>query len=233
MKKCIILCLVLATAMNSVGQDKIKGAWESRTSDGIITLIIADNYLVSTRYDIDAKKFYGTHGGTIKIFNGAEISGVTEFNSVKKEEVGKEYKLDVKMVGNTMAATHNGSTVVFTRVDDGTKNMTGNWRITQREQNGQLTPIHTSGPRKTIKILSSTRFQWAAINTETGEFSGTGGGRYTFENGMYTEHIEFFSRDSSRVGMSLSFNGKLDKNDWYHSGKSSKGDPINEVWSRK
>jgi hypothetical protein len=33
--------------------------------------------------------------------------------------------------------------------------------------------------------------------------------------------------------MSLSFNGKLDKNDWYHSGKSSRGDPINEVWSRK
>lgn len=233
MKTFIIICLILATAATSVGQDKIKGAWESRSNEGIISLIIADNYLVSTRYDLGEKKFYATHGGTIKVFSGTEISGVTEFNSVRKDEVGKEYKIDVKLEGNTMIASNNGSTVVFTRVDDGTKNMSGNWRITQREQNGQLTPIHTTGARKTIKILSSTRFQWAAINTETGEFSGTGGGTYTFKDGIYTENIEFFSRDSSRVGMSLSFNGKLDKNDWYHSGKSSKGDPINEVWSRK
>ncbi|MFN5931366.1 MAG: hypothetical protein ACK42F_07225, partial [Sphingobacteriales bacterium] len=63
-------------------------------------------------------------------------------------------------------------------------------------------------------------------------FSGTGGGRYTFQDGKYTEHILFFSRDASRVGMSLTFNARVEGKDWYHSGKSSKGDPINEVWSR-
>lgn len=59
------------------------------------------------------------------------------------------------------------------------------------------------GARKTIKILSGTRFQWAAINSETGEFFGTGGGNYTFKDGKYTENIEYFSRDASRVGASL------------------------------
>jgi hypothetical protein len=139
----------------------------------------------------------------------------------------------MSLSGDKLSITHNGETMEFTRIDKGEANLAGNWRITQREQNGQLTPIHTTGPRKTIKILSATRFQWAAINSETGEFFGTGGGTYTFKDGIYTETIEFFSRDSSRVGMSLNFNGKLDKNDWYHSGKSSRGDPINEVWSRK
>jgi hypothetical protein len=86
--------------------------------------------------------------------------------------------------------------------------------------------------RKTIKLLSGQRFQWAAINTDTGEFFGTGGGTYSFREGQYTEHIEFFSRESSRVGMSLSFSGRVEGRNWYHSGKSSRGEPISEVWSR-
>jgi hypothetical protein len=88
------------------------------------------------------------------------------------------------------------------------------------------------GPRKTFKILSGTRFQWIAMNTSTGEFFGTGGGTYTLKDGKYTENIEFFSRDSSRVGMTLTFDAKVDGSKWEHSGLSSKGDKIKEEWSR-
>ena len=84
-----------------------------------------------------------------------------------------------------------------------------------------------------MKILSGTRFQWIAYNTETKEFLGTGGGTYTTEAGKYTENIEFFSRDSSRVGASLSFDFSLENGDWRHKGKSSKGDPIDEVWTKR
>ncbi len=216
-----------------MGQGKLVGAWQAKTDQGTMTMTIVDNYMASVHYNLEKKEFYATHGSTITSIEGGVMRGVVEFNTGKKEMVGKEFLAGYKLDGDKLTVTHNGSAMEFFRVDDGTKNLAGNWRITQREQNGQLTPIHTSGPRKTIKILSSTRFQWAAINTETGEFSGSGGGTYTFKDGIYTENIEFFSRDSSRVGMSLSFNGKLDKNDWYHSGKSSRGDPINEVWSRK
>ena len=72
-----------------------------------------------------------------------------------------------------------------------------------------------------------------AINPVSKEFFGTGGGTYTFTNGQYTEHVEFFSRDSSRVGAILSFEGKVKDDVWNHSGKSSKGDPLNEVWTRE
>ena len=72
-----------------------------------------------------------------------------------------------------------------------------------------------------------------AINTETKEFSGTGGGTYTFKDGKYTENIEFFSRDSSRVGASLSFDVSVANNICTHKGLSSKGEPIHEEWSRE
>ena len=82
-----------------------------------------------------------------------------------------------------------------------------------------------------MKILSGTRFQWIAYNTETKEFMGSGGGTYTTKEGKYTENIEFFSRDDSRVGASLQFDYELKDGDWHHSGLSSKGQPIYEIWS--
>jgi hypothetical protein len=91
----------------------------------------------------------------------------------------------------------------------------------------------TPGVRKTMKILSGTRFQWIAYNTETKEFLGTGGGTYTSVDGKYVENIEFFSRDNSRVGASLSFDFSLDDGRWAHKGLSSKGDPIHEIWTRR
>jgi hypothetical protein len=122
---------------------------------------------------------------------------------------------------------------VYKRIDDGSAPLTGLWHITSRLQDdGQVVPILRTGTRKTIKILSGTRFQWAAIDPGTKQFSGTGGGTYEFANGKYTEYIEFFSRDNSRVGASLSFDGKLEKGEWHHSGLSSRGDKIYEIWSR-
>ena len=91
----------------------------------------------------------------------------------------------------------------------------------------------TKAARKTIKIFSKTRFQWAAINTQTGDFSGTGGGTYTLKDGKYTATLEFFSRDSSRVGMSLSFDALVEGGKWTHSGKSSTGNPVNEIWEKQ
>jgi hypothetical protein len=233
MKKCIILSLLSIVSILAMGQSKIDGAWETKIEQGKLVMIIADNYMSAALYDLPGKKFISTHGGRITALTDKTMTLVTEFNSAVKEQVGTTMTMGINTANGKLAISYDGNTMELTRIDEGGKFLAGNWRITQREQNGQLTPIHTTGARKTIKILSGTRFQWAAINTETGEFSGTGGGTYTLKDGIYTENIEFFSRDSSRVGMSLSFNGKLDKNDWYHSGKSSRGDPINEVWSRR
>src|SRR5690606_22211081 len=99
-------------------------------------------------------------------------------------------------------------------------------------QDGKLTEIHQKGERKTLKLLVGGHFQWIAFDPSIKGFYGTGGGIYKFENGKYIETIQFFSRDNSRVGASLSFDGEIKNGDWYHSGLSSKGDPIHEIWRK-
>jgi hypothetical protein len=119
-------------------------------------------------------------------------------------------------------------------LDDGKPGaLAGAWLFTGRVTDTGIEK-RVPGARRTMKILSGTRFQWIAYNIETKEFFGTGGGTYTSVNGKYTETIDVFSRDNSRVGAKLDFNFSLSpEGDWHHSGKSSKGDPINEIWSKR
>lgn len=211
-------------------QKNITGAWELKEGSVTHTLVFADDYFSITSFDVSGKKFIQTQGGTC-ILNGNQLEGKIEYNSSDKSKVGSVYIWPLRTDKKTITITRDGKKEIWIQTDDGLGPLAGNWRISGRDQNGTMIEIKPAA-RKTIKILSAKRFQWAAINTETGEFFGTGGGNYTFENGKYTEHIEFFSRDSSRVGMSLSFDGRVEGRNWYHSGKSSKGDPISEVWSR-
>jgi hypothetical protein len=109
----------------------------------------------------------------------------------------------------------------------------GLWLMGGRMRNDLMTNRDTSGPRKTLKVLYNGRFQWIAFHTETFAFMGTGGGSYSAENGVYKESIEFFSRDNSRVGVVLPFEYELINGAWHHKGKSSKGDPIHEIWVQR
>ena len=109
--------------------------------------------------------------------------------------------------------------------------MTGNWVITGRKRDNEISTM-TPGARRTVKILGGGRFQWIAFNSETKELSGTGGGTYSAEDGIYKENITFFSRDDSRVGATLDFQYEVKDGHWHHSGKSSTGEPIYEIWSK-
>lgn len=227
----LLLVLVILTSFKrDHAISPLNGAWTANDGNTELLLIIADGYCMLTRFDKNDKKFESSTGGSFTAAN-KKIALKTEFNSTDKSTVGKTREIDYDIKGNTLTSNITGSTLSFTRADDGKSELSGNWRITQRKQDDKMVDIPLRA-RRTLKLLSGKHFQWAAINIETGEFSGTGGGKYTFENGKYTEHIEFFSRDNSRVGASLSFDGKLENGNWIHSGLSSKGDPIYEVWSR-
>lgn len=227
----VLISLMLLAAIAATAQ-KLEGAWQLESGNGPqTTRIMQDGYFMQTVYDKAARNFAGTHGGTYKAAGGKLTEGL-EFDTRQPENVGKSAALDYQLKNDQLIITRNGQQETWKRVDDGKGALAGNWRITEREQNGTMRAMQR-GPRKTLKILSGTRFQWAAINTATKEFFGTGGGNFTFTNGKYTENIEFFSRDSSRVGASLSFDGKVDSNKWHHSGLSSKGDKISEIWSRE
>lgn len=208
----------------------LTGAWHTAEGNVEQSLIIADGYCMLTKYDKSAKKFIHSFGGPLKTAGG-QITLTIEFNSSDKSQVGKTLNYGYSIRNNMLSSTIGGTKAEWQRTDNGKGGLSGNWRITQRKQGDQMAEIPLRA-RRTLKLLTATRFQWAAINIETGEFSGTGGGIYTFANSKYTEHIEFFSRDSSRVGAVLTFDGKIENGNWIHSGLSSKGDPIYEVWSR-
>jgi hypothetical protein len=215
---------------SAIMADSLNGAWQFKSAEGEQVLICIDGYLTHTKYALTQKKFAVTRGGPYKL-NGDNLEILFEFNSSDRNEVGTAKAYTARINGDKLETDIDGNRVKWTKLDAGDGLLAGNWQITGRMQGDKLNEMRP-GARKTIKILSGTRFQWAAINTETKEFSGSGGGKYSFKNGKYTEYIEFFSRDSSRVGASLSFDGKVEDGKWIHKGLSSRGENIHEIWSR-
>jgi hypothetical protein len=230
MKKISLGILLSITLFDSYAQS-LNGAWKRDLDTAVQYITIIDDYFSTATFNLVDKKFINTRGGTAVMTNN-KMSGVIEFNTANKSEVKSSYSYDLKVKGKKMSLPVDDIAKEWERVDEGKDALSGNWKITGREQDGKMVAMRP-GARKTIKILSGTRFQWAAINSETGEFFGTGGGFYTFREGKYTENIEFFSRDASRVGASLSFDAALKEGKWHHSGLSSKGDKIYEIWERK
>lgn len=205
----------------------LAGAWKLTNADGrAIVLTASDGYLMWTEYTPD--RFGGTRGGPW-LREGRDLKLTVEFDSRDSSRVGKTETLPLTLTAKRLTL----GSLQFERVDAGGTPLAGLWRITGREgDNGQMN-VMQRGDRKTLKLLTGTRFQWAAINPKTKQFSGTGGGTYTLQNGKYTETIDFFSRDNSRVGRSLTFDCDVKGDDWMHRGQSSTGGKVSEVWSRE
>ncbi len=208
------------------------GSWEMQVesnSNERAVMIATENYLAISVFE---KNIYiRTYGGTYEI-NDVGLTLTVEFNDKNPENIGTKiaYKFTRK---NNQFTIENQTKTTWKCIDEGKDALSGNWRISARAaQDGQMTEMKRTA-RKTLKICSETRFQWFAINPDTKEFFGTGGGTYKLKDGKYTEILEFFSRDNSRVGASLTFDAKVEGDKWHHSGKSSKGDPVNEVWGKE
>lgn len=205
----ILLCVVC------VAQPTIREGVYKRTQNDIHTLLLLkDGYISEINFKDNS--YISTRGGTFKEQEN-KIYIQVEYNDANQDHIGQTTEL---------------SLVGFAKQPVIRQDLDALWRITGRMQNNEMITI-TRGDRKTIKILVDGYFQWIAINPKEKGFYGTGGGTYTFQNNQYTENILFFSRDNSRVGKSLSFKGELKNKQWHHSGASSKGDPIHEIWSRE
>ncbi|TDB69268.1 hypothetical protein EZE20_02295 [Arundinibacter roseus] len=219
----------------NVSAQSLKGAWKSQQpNNSTAVMILADDYLMISSFSILNKYFDRTEGGTFTMKDG-KLTYNREFHSADTAKINKTVTYQVDRKDSILTLRSEDEDLVWMLVDDAASvPMAGTWHITERANGdaGELVKIHQSGTRKTLKILSGTRFQWAAIDPAVKGFYGTGGGSYTIKDGKYTEKIEFFSRDNHRVGAELSFNWALKDGRWDHSGKSSKGDPIHEVWEK-
>ncbi len=217
--------------------DQLQGAWKLMTPEGSThVLVLSGDYFSWTQYSTKDGAFISTEGGTWTK-TGRNFTISYEFNTADKDKVGTSTSLKLVQQPKKQFIKIKGSGAPkgkWADIDQGkTSPLRGAWLISGRKRNGELGRINTDRPRKTMKILSGTQFQWIAYNTETKQFFGTGGGSYTAEGGKYVENIGFFSRDNSRVGASLSFDFEVKEGDWIHSGKSSKGAPLYEIWSKR
>jgi len=226
--KLVFLMLSVTNAQN------LEGAWEAIEVDENgtevrYTTIVSGNYFSEAFFEKETGKFLGTMGGNFTSENGV-LTYTLEFASIDSNLVGTTNSAPYKFMDGKLHIGYK----VWSRLDDGSPGeLAGAWLMSGRKRDGEIVKRDSSGARKTMKILSGSQFQWIAYNTETKQFMGTGGGTYTTIDGKYTENIGFFSRDDARVGASLLFNYELKDGNWHHSGLSSKGQPIYEVWSKR
>lgn len=238
MKKYFILSFIIFFS-TQVSAQEIQGAWklisqnEKPITDREFIKIYQDDYFAFGIKALKDNHFMGAGGGSFSE-NETQVSETLDFFTLMPDQIGsttiftREWK-DGKLILSTETQGRILSET-WEKISDSEDQLTGNWVFTGRKQGGELART-IPGSRRTVKILSGGRFQWIAFNSQTKEFSGTGGGTYTTEAGKYIEKITFFSKDKSRVGASLSFDFQIIEGEWHHSGLSSAGSPIYELWT--
>ena len=231
----IVTTILILTSLYSYAQNPI-GAWERYYDDengnSIKSVVIfSEKFQSIAMYNADTGEFIYSNGGTWEL-NDNMMTEKVEFDTANSERVGDILTFEVKITNDSLSLPD--ANWHFSKIDDGTPGeLNGAWLMSGRYRNGVKQTRSTDRPRKTMKILSGKRFQWIAFDTDKKEFKGTGGGTYTTIDGKYSEKIEFFSRDNSRVGMDLEFDFNIDDGNWIHKGKTSKGDPLHEIWQKR
>ncbi|MBT8311978.1 MAG: hypothetical protein HKP23_03980 [Flavobacteriaceae bacterium] len=223
--------LFLATASAQLQS----GVYMAKETNGDRTLThelkIDDTYLVHTVYQEGPAEFVKSLGGFYKANNG-KLDIQLEFNSQYAQDSLRSLSIPYIMEG-TILVLNLGKPLEFERGASLSQDLDGKWLFATRGPDTGQDRRGEANARKTMKFLMDGRFQWIAYHTETFRFSGTGGGLYTTDDGSYTEHIQYFSRDNSRVGAKLKFIYNIKGDDWHHQGKNSRGEPMYEIWSKR
>jgi len=237
MKSCLLFLFSAAlvwaapssTTPPSSDTARINGAWRS-SANVTRMMIVMDGYFVQSGFDPGPRVFEGTVGGPFSLADG-KVRGKIDFNSTDPSQIGSDFSLPLALEGDRLEIGAGDEKETWTRLDTGKSPLAGAWRLSGRETSGKMNDVPAS-PRRMLKLVSEKRYQWITFDAVTRAFVGTGGGTYTFTEGKYTEIIEFFAGNDSRVGMTLPFTGELKEGEWHHRGKSSAGDALYQVWTR-
>ncbi len=194
MKKIIFFVTLFYTTLASSQVYHFKS--EQNGKSIIHRLMLDENYLVETQFSSQPAEFILTRGGFYSEKEGVfEVE--LEFNSNYESDGQKQLKISKDSTWEEVSKE---------RLD-----LNGKWLMAGRMTDEGERRRDTTGPRKTMKFLNNGYFQWIAFNTESFQFFGSGGGFYTTDQGNYTEHIEFFSRDNKSVGRVLPFSVQFER----------------------
>lgn len=231
--------LLAALSTNALAKGNLQGAW-ARTAPGPDgdpvkeVILFSGDYFSWTAFSEKTGAFIETRGGIFSMGNG-QLLLKFEFHSADSTKVGTEETWEWSSGQNGLNLSKDGEKKeAWDSLEEGLPtDLSGVWLMGGRVRDGETTRREVNVPRKTMKILTGSRFQWIAYNTETRQFLGTGGGSYTAADGKYSEKLEFFSRDNKRVGMQLDFSFDASSGEWHHTGKSSAGEAMHEIWVRR
>ncbi len=230
---------ILILSSLGVNAQNLRGAWKLVNYNGkpfadACMKIYSEGYFMFAVHTTDGA-FVKAGGGNYKA-TGNEYTEVLDFNSSDSTQVRNPLTYSFSLKNDELILSTKGreNVEIWKKVDDVSSALSGAWRFGARVSDEGVAGQRrgADSPRQTMKILSGNYFQWAAFNSETKQCSGTGGGAYKLQANQYTETIHFFSRDNARVGISLTFDYKLDGTDWYHKGKGTTGNPVSEVWEK-
>ena len=230
------LLLLFAALTSAWAQSPMDGGWSlvsvnGQATDTELVAICQNGYFMFAQYRANGS-FVSAGGGTYEL-DDDQYQMTYDFFTEDNTQVRVPQQYAAQLSGDRFTLQNPATGAqVWKRLPEETSPLQGAWRFATRvDEEGNEGERRAAGPRMTVKVLSGSRFQWAAFNYETKEFRGTGGGTYEAKDGRYTEHIAFFSRDNDRVGKSLSFQFDRKGDDWYHQGQSSTGEPLHEVWT--
>jgi hypothetical protein len=224
---CISAIVPVVSAQITPGVYKASEPLENGTRNYL--LMVTDSYMVHTIYDSNPAHFISTMGGFYTV-EADSLKARLEFNS-DFEKTGENRHHAAVGYSDGNLIINGDQDRPYVRQPELDQALDGLWLFATRGPDTGQERRGDEQPRKTLKFLQDGYFQWIAYNTETMDFRGTGGGRYAALEGTYTEVIQFFSRDDSRVGAELNFQYERMGKDWHHKGKNSRGEPMYEIWA--
>ncbi|MBS3738891.1 MAG: hypothetical protein KGY51_07845 [Psychroflexus sp.] len=233
--KLIKILFVTVISFNLSHAQKLNGAWKKlnkKTEDVMTIKLYSDHYFTSSTYVVNSGEFVSASAGTYSRSPSDYVENY-EIDSDHRAVTGSFLNFDYTIENDTLRLQDKNSrnSEVWVRIDSAEKENITCWKIHQAYREGEWKTIEDK-PRKSLKMLTDNYYQVIGLNSQTGEFFGSSGGKWTYENGKHNEIVHFFSKNPDMVGQTLSFDKKINDGIWHHDGNSSEGDYIQERWKK-
>ncbi|WP_127844162.1 hypothetical protein [Psychroflexus aestuariivivens] len=229
MKTTFLLLTLLVYSLTF--SQNLTGAWQKVDNSKFKTIkLYSNHYFTSATYDESDGEFIEASAGTFTKNDFDYIENI-ETHSESTSLAGTYINFNYEIKNDTLKIKDKNSRheETWVKIDEAKKEHVTCYRIHEVFRDSKWQTIGYK-PRKTIKMLSDNYYQVIAINSQTGEFFGSSGGKWTSLDDKHQEHIKFFSKNQSMTGVTLEFRKNIEGDIWHHDGKSSKGEYIQERW---
>ncbi len=109
----------------------------------------------------------------------------------------------------------------------------GTWRLVSFKYGDASNWTDAPQAQRRIKLITATHFTWVEYEVSSGKVQSSAGGTYSFDNGKYTELIEFAGEGMDNyLGKKQPFTIRVEEDKLHQSGQLSDGTKIEEIWQR-